>query len=298
MALAAGASFEGRRAGWTVGGVVVDHGLHEYSAAVAAEVAQRLTTLETFTGMDPVDVVRVAVGSSGGPEGSARKARRKALSAAAERYDAVVLLGHTRDDQAETVLLGLARGSGLRSLGGMRSVSGIFRRPLLGVSRAATVQTCLALGIPVWSDPDNDDPRFSRVRVRRTVLPVLEDQLGPGITEALARTADLASADADALDALAAELAVNAGLDYDPAGQESHLDISVLAGAPAALRRRVLRLAALAAGSPGGELFAVHLQALDALVADWHGQGGVDLPGHVTAARRGTSLTLTRYPPA
>jgi tRNA(Ile)-lysidine synthase len=289
MALAAAAAFEGDRAAWSVSAIVVDHGLHEDSADVASTVASRLTTLSPFTALESVEVVRVQVSPEGSPEAAAREARYAALGSWAGRSDAVVLLGHTRDDQAETVLLGLARGSGLRSLAGMRPVSGRYRRPLLAIARAQTAQACRALELPVWQDPSNEDERFTRVRVRRNVLPVLESELGPGVAEALARTAELAAADADTLDALAAGL-------FARCWSASRLSLGELAGAQAAVRRRVLRLAALAAGCPGGELFAVHVNALDALVVDWHGQRQVDLPGAVVAVRRDEALELSSRP--
>jgi tRNA(Ile)-lysidine synthase len=291
MALTAAACFEGERAAWSVSAVVVDHGLHEGSDVVAASVAGRLSTMQPFAALESVDVVRVQVSPVGSPEAAAREARYAALTGLAERVDAVVPLGHTRDDQAETVLLGLGRGSGLRSLAGMRTVTGRYRRPLLAISRAQTERACQALEIPVWHDPDNEDERFTRVRVRRTVLPVLEAELGPGVAQALARTAEQAAADTDALDAMAADLFAGSRI-------ASGLRLGELADAPAAVRRRVLRLAALAAGCPGGDLFAVHVQALDALVVDWHGQGRVDLPGGVSAARRGDALELTPHPTA
>jgi tRNA(Ile)-lysidine synthase len=287
MALAAAAAFEGHRAAWSLAALIVDHGLRKDSEAVAATVADRLRTMQVFAAFESVDVVRVQVGTQGSLEAAAREARYAALEASAERQDAVVLLGHTRDDQAETVLLGLARGSGLRSLAGMRQVVGRYRRPLLGITRAQTEQACRALEVPVWLDPDNSDERFTRVRVRRKVLPMLETELGPGVSGALARTAEQAAADADTLDALAADL-------FARTWSASALRLADLAGAPAALRRRVLRLAALAAGCPGGDLSAVHVNALDALVMSWHGQRGVDLPGSVTAVRRGEVLELTR----
>jgi tRNA(Ile)-lysidine synthase len=289
MALAAAAAFEGQRAAWSLAAVVVDHGLHEHSDAVAATVAQRLRTMPPFAGYESVDVVRVQVAMKGSPEAAAREGRYAAFDALTERTDAVVLLGHTRDDQAETVLLGLARGSGLRSLAGMRPTTGRYRRPLLGVSRAQTEQACRALEVPVWLDPDNEDMRFTRVRVRRKVLPLLEAELGPGVAAALARTAEQAAADADLLDALAADV-------FAQTWSPPALQLDELTDAPAALRRRVLRLAALAAGCPGSDLAAVHVEAVDALVMSWHGQQGVDLPGAVTAVRRGRALELTRRP--
>jgi tRNA(Ile)-lysidine synthase len=288
VALAAAAAFEAPRLGLRVGGVTVDHGLQKGSASRAAAVAALLTGL----GLDPVEVVAVDVSShDGGPEAAARMARYRALDGVADRLHAsTVLVGHTLDDQAETVLLGLARGSGTRSLAGMAAVSGSpvgadstdgrYRRPLLAVERADTLAACADLGLPVWDDPQNGDPAFARVRVRSDVLPVLEAALGPGIAAALARTAELARDDADALDQWAAGsyAAVAAG--------DGSLDVAALAQLPPAVRRRVLRLASLQAGIPAGSLAAVHLLAIEALVTDWHGQGSVSLPGGETASRR------------
>jgi tRNA(Ile)-lysidine synthase len=242
-------------------------------------VASRVATALRELGCEPVDVVAVDVGPGSGPEAAARTARYAALNAAARSGDAVVLLGHTRDDQAETVLLGLVRGSGVRSLAGMAAVTGCFRRPLLGLTRDQTRQTCRALGLSVWEDPHNADPRYLRVRVRRQVLPLLEEALGPGVAAALARTARLASDDADALDALAAEVVERAR-----AGTLAW-KVDELAAALPALRRRVLRQAAATAGCPAGELFAVHVDAIEELVCRWRGQRRVDLPGAVRARR-------------
>jgi tRNA(Ile)-lysidine synthase len=301
LALAAATAFASRAAAWSVSILIVDHGLQADSAEVAARVAADLTSSALFAPVESVKVVPVDVGRAGGPEAAARTARYAVLAAHAERLDAIVLLGHTRDDQAESVLLGLARGSGLRSLAAMRAVSGRYRRPFLELTRAQTTQVCRALELPVWLDPANADPRFTRVRVRRSVLPVLEAELGPGVAAALARTAQQAAADVDALDALAGTLfdrAVAVAEPDDPltgtgpAGVVLQLD--ALADAPLALRRRVLRLAALTAGSPGGDLSAVHVAALDALVMSWHGQRGVDLPGGLTAVRRGADLRIAR----
>jgi tRNA(Ile)-lysidine synthase len=203
-----------------------------------------------------------------------------ALDAAATRTGAAVVLhGHTRDDQAETVLLGLARGSGTRSLAGMPAASGRYRRPLLDLDRRTTLQACAAQRLRPWQDPHNADPAYARARVRHEVLPALEKALGPGVAAALARTAALARADADALDALAAAAVLAATAD------QGGLDTAVLTGLSAAVRGRVLHRAALAAGCPGSDLSAGHVRALDALVTDWHGQGPIDLPGGVAAGR-------------
>jgi tRNA(Ile)-lysidine synthase len=286
-ALAAATAFEARRRGWQAGGITVDHGLQPGSA----ERAERVAALLRELGLSPVEIATVSVSGAGGPEAAARRARYAALDAAARRHAArAVLLGHTRDDQAETVLLGLARGSGARSLAGMpaRSPDGRYRRPLLTLDRSVTRDACAAAGLPVWEDPHNADPAYTRVRVRQRVLPLLERELGPGVAAALARTADLLRADADALD-LWADRAYGECLASEAVGSDSArvvLEVDRLATLPAAVRRRVLRRAALRAGSPGTDLFAYHVAAVEALVTDWRGQAWIDLPGRVRVGRR------------
>jgi tRNA(Ile)-lysidine synthase len=285
LALAAATAFEAPRAGLLAGAVTVDHDLQPGSAERAEAVAAVLRDLT----LDPVEVAKVAVGTAGGPEAAAREARYAALDAAAERLGAAaVLLGHTADDQAETVLLGLARGSGARSLAGMPPVAGRYRRPLLDLDRATVRAACHAAGLVPWEDPHNADPSYARARVRHDALPVLEKALGPGMAAALARTARLLRDDAEALDAWAARAAAEC---RHPAGG---LDCERLVALPTAVRRRVIRAAAIEAGSPPGGLFAVHVAAVDALVVAWRGQHGVDLPGHVVVTRRYGRLLLVR----
>ncbi|TDD63025.1 tRNA lysidine(34) synthetase TilS [Kribbella antibiotica] len=281
LALAAATAFEAPKLGLRAGAVIVDHDLQPDSARTAEVAAEQCRGL----GLDPVEVRAVQVGTDGGPEGAARTARYDALRAAADEFGAdVVLLAHTRDDQAETVLLGLGRGSGARSLAGMAAVAGLLRRPLLEVPRSTTAAACVAAGLRPWHDPHNDDPTYTRVRVRHEVLPVLEEALGPGVVEALARTAGLLRADADALDMLAANLAETAVRRTD---DEVRCEVGMLADEPAALRTRVLRQAALEAGSRATDLSAVHVAAVDALITDWRGQRWIDLPQRVRAIRRG-----------
>lgn len=177
LALAAALAFVASRARLRAGLVTVDHQLQEGSA----QRAEAVVKVARDMGLEPAEVLTVTVGAQGGPEAAAREARYAALAEAAERLKAeTVLLGHTRDDQAETVLLGLARGSGLRSLSGMAARSRRYRRPLLDLPRATTVAACRAMGLTPWDDPHNEDPRYTRVRVRRTVLPVLEAGQGQG----------------------------------------------------------------------------------------------------------------------
>lgn len=286
LALAAATAHEAPRAGFAAGAVVVDHGWHPGSPAVAAEAARACAAL----GLHPVEVLRAG---PGGPrtEGAARTARYAVLDAAAARHGAAaVLLGHTRDDQAEQVLLGLARGSGARSLAGMPAARGPYRRPLLGLPRATTAAACAALGLRPWHDPANADPAHARARVRAHVLPALEEHLGPGVGAALARTAEQLREDADALEDLAADLLARCR--REAAGTGLELDVATLAAAPAALRTRALRLAAVEAGCPPGALTRGHVLALSALVTDWHGQGPLHLPGPTGASRSCGRLAL------
>ncbi len=284
LALAAAAAFEGPRAGVRVGAVVVDHGLQQGSADVAAAASAQATTL----GLAPVVVLAVIVGTDGGPEAAARDARFAALEQA--RIDAGashLLLGHTLDDQAESVLLGLARGSGPASLHGMNRVTGSIVRPLLGVRRSVTRQFCVDSALVPWDDPQNVDRRFARVRARTEVMPVLEAQLGPGIAAALARTADQLREDAEALDHFADELIEELA---EPAEAGITLPVAALASNPAALRQRLIRLVVegeFHVSPSRGQTLAVA-----ELVTDWHGQGAIDLPG-VRVERRGGSIVFT-----
>jgi tRNA(Ile)-lysidine synthase len=283
LALAAAVAFEAPRAGVRAGAVTVDHGLQPGSG----ERAERTAAVLRDLGLAPVLVVPVDVGAHGGPEGAARAARYGALAAAAAGHGARIAVGHTLDDQAETVLLGLGRGSGPRSVAGMvehRRTDGTdWWRPLLGIRRTTTRAACAAQELAVWDDPWNDDPAYTRVRLRAEVLPLLEEVLGGGVAPALARTAALLRADLDALDELAAgHLAALTCADGLPAAP--------LAELPAALRTRVLRGWLRAGGVP--DLQAAHLDAVDALLVRWRGQGRVDLPGGAGAVRASGTLRL------
>jgi tRNA(Ile)-lysidine synthase len=300
MALASALAFEAPRLGVRAGGITVDHGLQAGSAERAQDVVARLGALR----LAPVEAVSVTVARTRtGPEAAAREARYAALDQAAERLGAdAVLLGHTRDDQAETVLLGLARGSGTRSLSGMPAVtgpSGRYRRPFLTVDRHITRSACLAQSLPVWDDPHNADPAYTRSRVRHEALPSLEKALGKGVIEALARTAHLSRDDADALDSWAAEAELSVRIDRP--GTEGwdgcELDTARLYALPPAVRRRVLRRAALAAGAPGGSLSARHIGEIDRLVTSWRGQRAINLPGLVEATRQGGRLVIRHGSP-
>jgi tRNA(Ile)-lysidine synthase len=270
LALASATAAEAPRHGLCAGAVTVDHRLQSGSAERARDVAGCCTEL----GLDPVEIATVSVGTDGGPEAAARSARYAAIDNAATRRGATaVLLGHTLDDQAETVLLGLARGSGARSLAGMPLRRGRLLRPFLGVRRGTTAAACRALGLTPWVDPHNTDPAFARARARATALPALEDALGPGVADALARSASLLRDDADALDGWAER------------ESDGPLDVDRLAALPAAVRTRVLRRAAIAAGANGGELTVGQVRDIERLVTSWRGQGPVSLPGGLVAVR-------------
>ncbi len=328
LALAAAVAFEAPRLGIRAGAVVVDHGLQEGSAAVATTVRERLASL----GLDPVELVRVAVEPAGeGVEAAARDARHAALEEAAARHTArAVLLGHTVDDQAEQVLLGLTRGAGARSLAGMPPARGRLLRPLLGIGRRDTRRSLEAQGLRWWEDPMNEDPAFLRVRARRA-LADLEADLGPGIVAALARSADQLREDADLLDALAdAALAdLRPGSRYSEAeggsrntsngggsvgsryseaeggsrntsngggsvGEEAGVvvDLALLAELPRPVRGRVWRRLLIAAGAPAGQVATRHTHACDALLTSWHGQGPLHVPGGLRVARSGGRISI------
>ncbi|ONI78858.1 tRNA lysidine(34) synthetase TilS [Actinosynnema sp. ALI-1.44] len=259
-----------------VTGLIVDHGLQHGSADVADEAAAQLKTV----GVD-ARVLRVEVTGPGGMEAAARRARYQALRNA---HDGLVLLGHTMDDQAETVLLGLGRGSGPRSIAGMRAFDPPWGRPLLKVRRAVTVAACAELGLEPWTDPHNSDPSFTRVRLRHDVIPLMEEVLQGGVAGALARTAEQLREDLDALDAMAARIRQDS----------QNMLVTGLSPHPSALRRRVLRGWLKDAGVP--ELTDGHLRAVDALVGEWRGQGGVWLPGGFVVCRRHGRLCV--QPPA
>ena len=262
--------------------LIVDHRLQRDSMRVAATARGQALSL----GCVDAQVLCVDVGTTGGPEAAARTARYRALDDA--RGDAPVLLAHTLDDQAETVLLGLGRGSGSRSIAGMRPCDPPWYRPLLGIRRALTHAACAELGLTPWQDPHNADRRFTRTRLRTEVLPLLEEVLGGGVAEALARTATALREDTDTLDELARQALAEVG-----AG--GGLDTAGLAALPEAVRRRVIRGWLLAGGASG--LTDKQIRGVDTLVTAWRGQGGVAVASplrsqRLIAGRRDGMLTL------
>ena len=273
LALAAASVFEGSRIGVLVGAVIVEHGLQPETKAVAEATAKTLAEL----GASPVEVraVKVAKTKAGGPEAAARTARYAALDAAADELGAkFVMLAHTLNDQAETVLLGLARGSGNRSLNAMSEVNGRYLRPLLGIERQTTVAFCEDSGLNAWHDPQNSDGKFARVRARNNVLPVLEAELGPGIAQALARTAEQLREDEAVLAPMAQDF-----FDRFVSLKATSIEIALaeFESAPLAIRHRVIAMALTVLQAP--KFARVHIRAIDALVDEWHGQKPLSLPG-------------------
>ena len=275
LALAAATAFEAPKREIAALAVTVDHCLQEGSAEVAATAAAQAEALGLAA-----RVIRVDVRADGGPEAAARDARYEALDAVAREVGAAaILVGHTLDDQAETVLLGLARGSGATSLQGMAPVAERvdgcrILRPLLEVRRETTQAACAAEGLDPWLDPHNSDPRFTRVRVRETVLPALEHELGPGVAEALARTAAQMREDAEAFAEMIDEI-IEDVVEHAEAGIS--LSVGALAANPAALRHRLIRHGV--AAEFGQSLTRSQTLDVARLVTDWRGQGPIDLPG-------------------
>ncbi|WP_194397241.1 tRNA lysidine(34) synthetase TilS [Microbacterium atlanticum] len=287
LALTAATAFEAPRLGLRPASLTIDHGLQEGSTDAATAAAAKAEAL----GLD-ARVARVEVGTAGGPEAAARDARYAALrDAARTERAAAILTGHTLDDQAETVLLGLARGAGAASLQGMAEASDLdgvpLLRPLLGVRRDTTRAACAAEGLQPWDDPHNGDRRYARVRVRQSVLPVLEAELGPGIAEALARTAAQLREDAEAFDEMIDET-IEDLVEHAEAGIS--VSAAALAANPAALRHRIIRH--VVASEFHESLTRTQTLEVARLVTDWSGQGPIDLPG-CRARRLGGHIEFT-----
>ena len=278
LALAAALFIEAKPLALTPIAITIDHQLQENSHLQAERVVQQMKEL----GYVEVITKKVVVSLESGLESGARDARYAALrESAQERQAEKIFLGHNRDDQAETVLLGLARGSGARSLSGMAVENGKYVRPLLAITRDEIEQACREWNLDFWSDPHNFNSDFTRVKVRREVIPYLEDNLDPGISRALVRSAALLRDDADALDAWADREATD-------------LDCDRLAALPRAIRTRIIRKAALAAGATPGQLTFEQIGAIDALICAWKGQGAVSLAGGVKVERISGRLSLSR----
>ena len=285
LALARAILTEAKPLAVTAIAVTIDHQLQNNSGEQAEKVQRQLKEM----GYEKVICEKVVVDTKSGLEAGARDARYQALAECAKKEKATkIFLGHTRDDQAETVLLGLARGSGTRSLSGMAAINGIYIRPLLSITRAETEEACKECGIDFWVDPHNSNTEFSRVKVRTEVLPVMEEKIGPGIAAALSRSAEILRIDADALDSIADQESSALNL--------TDLDCAYLQALPRAIRTRILRAGLYVAGAPTGSITWDHIVAVEALVTSWHGQGALNLPGGVKVERNSGRLSLLAQP--
>lgn len=308
LALLATAQWVGQRMGLRTLALIVDHGLQEESA----QIAERARTQAQRLGAEArIVTVRVEAEAAGGVENAAREARHRAFEQELDHHGALaLLLGHTLDDQAEQVLMGLARGGGPRALAAIPRHRGALLRPFLGTGRDErtalrrrdTEQICTLLGIDAWEDPMNRDVSMLRPAVRHQVMPLLREILGEQIDENLARTADLVREDADHLDAEAA--LTLPGLQRDGGelredGDLLLLDAHALTAVPTPVRTRLLRDASRRAeqlaGTPSDKsLLRRQVLEIDALVISWHGQAGVALPGRIEAVRRDGLLVWRR----
>lgn len=273
---------EGAELALTIHGVVIDHQLQENSSEVARDAERALHQL----GFTSVEVIRVDVEKQDGIEADARRARYGALNSYAEKVRArAIFLGHNQDDLAESVLLGLTQGAGTKSLAGMAERDGMYFRPFLTISREEVIAACAEAKINYWSDPHNEDSRFTRVKIRKEIIPFLESEMGPGIKEALARSARIFREDSDALDTLTDEI-------FATIADPSSIEISLLEPLPSAVRKRVIRRALARVGV--ARVTSEQLNWVDGLVSQWRGQGEVALPAGVTARRESGRLALSK----
>ncbi len=281
LALAYALAMEYEKFALQLEAVTIDHQLQTLSSQQASTVVSQMQEI----GIN-CTVIKVSVNIIDGLEASARKARYEAFN---QLNADAIFLGHTHNDQAENVLLGLARGSGTRSLSGMADVNGNYFRPFLGITREQTESACNEIGLTPWNDPHNKDTQFARVRVRTEALPTLEKTIGPGIANALVRSAQLLRDDADALDTWCEQEIARIDL--------ADLDCAHLLDLPRAIRTRIIRRAVYAAGAPAGSLSADHVGAVEALICAWNGQGPAHLPGGVKVERFSGRLSLSRHQP-
>ena len=291
LALAAAVCFEAPRQSLRAQVVVIDHGLQPGSDQIAQQALRRCNEI----GLEGL-VRKVEVLASGdGLEAEARTARYQELDRVrAELGAELVILGHSLDDQAETVLLGLTRGSGLKSISGMSVLDAEKKllRPLLGLEREVIRQSLIDQGIEFWDDPHNQDPRFTRVRIRE-LLKTIEMELGPGVNRAMARTAEIAGLAEEFLEESASQLEVSARLSSKARRQQ--YDAKKLEGVHPALLNQTIRLIALRVGARNLKLDQVRL--VSELVTNWHGQKSITLSG-ITVGRENNELVFqTNKPP-
>jgi len=273
----------GKRLELKTGVIIVDHQLFPESNSVALNAKKQCEDL----GIEEVIIKKVNVEQTHeGLEAAARIARYEAFENVLQETNAqVILLAHTQDDQAETVLMRLTRGSGAKSLSGMAQVSGKYLRPFLHLRKKLVHDSLDLIGLKAWQDPANTDHQFLRVKVRHELMPKIVEVLGESAISSLDKTSQLLRLDNQALEELAQQF-----FESQKDVKTNGLEISELEKLPEAIRTRVLRICAIASGVHPGPFSFEHIEAIDALVKNWHGQGNVDLPGFIQATRVGNSL--------
>ncbi|MEY3614367.1 MAG: tRNA lysidine(34) synthetase TilS [Actinomycetota bacterium] len=274
IALAAAAAFELPKMGLVPAAAIIDHNLQQGSEVVAKVAAETCEQL----GLWPVVIRKIEIHISGdGLEAAARDARYAELERIRiQEGGALILLGHNLEDQAETVLLGLARGSGLSAIAGMEQYDPArnLARPFLALTRHSLREACRDQNLKFWEDPHNADPKFARVRARN-LLVQLESELGPGLAQALARTADQVAAAEEVITGLAAEAAASAKV--SGTAKAVHYSVAALAAQPNAVRTKALHLISVRAGAKN--VSSVQIEQIDALITNWHGQKSASLSG-------------------
>lgn len=276
----------------------VDHRLRKTSPADARWVKDLATEIGHAVSISRVDVRKAAQRTADNLEQAARRARYTSFAALAQkRHARIVLTAHTADDQSETILLNLLRGSGADGLSGMQVVRPlkqnskiVLARPLLSwAHRTDTEKYCRERKVEFRRDEMNEDETFVRVRIRRRLLPLLET-FNPRIVEALTRTGDLLRADSAALDIAAQrlfELSV-----VDGSRNRNQMRIDLLTTAPTALTRRALRLWLEKCRGDLRRLELVHIRAVESLVNENRGGRLIELPGGSTIGRKGKLLVF------
>ncbi|MFZ9840585.1 MAG: tRNA lysidine(34) synthetase TilS [Candidatus Nanopelagicales bacterium] len=267
---------------WEVNVVIVDHQWSELSAANAQFAKDQLVA----HGITNVEIVVADPTPAENREAAARDIRYEILKTkSAALNDCPVLLGHTKDDQAETVLMRLVRGSGSKALAGMNPVRDVFIRPLLSLSRTE-VHAAIPETFSVIDDPANQDDSYLRVRVRKSILPTMRKDLGEDVVDGLYRSAELLRVDSDYFDQETKQK-------YQDALVESDLDIQQLSPLHTAIRTRVIQLWLINAGVPSGSLHQIHIKTVDELVSNWHGQKEINLPGGFEVKRSSNRLSIS-----
>ena len=263
-----------KRIGLNLIAVIIDHQLIKESTQVAQDAKKKC---EDF-GIEKVVIKQIEVkDDKDGLEAAARKARYEAFEESVNEFNAkAVLLAHTQDDQAETMLMRLTRGSGAKSLSAMKEVSGKYLRPFLHIRKQVLVDALEKENISYWQDPANTNYKFLRAKVRHELMPKLIEVLGESAIDSLDRTSGLLKEDNEALESIALE-------SYEKLNKE--LKVQELEKLPTAIRKRVIKIAALNSGVTPGPFSFEHIEAIDALVTNWRGQGNVDLPGFIQASR-------------